>query len=148
MYALSWQLSLGTSVFTPDVQHKHRSNKKKTHDQNWNRSNFEPWRVLSVEPPHPTSPCGRGTACTPCPTAGIFPLPDGGSGGAGSHSLAGGAAGGADAGGAGVGPGHGGGAAGARRGLTHAPLQPLRPRPRPHQAPPRAAHPGDRKSVV
>lgn len=37
MYALSWQLSLWTSVFTPDVQHKYRSNKKETHDQNWNR---------------------------------------------------------------------------------------------------------------
>jgi len=37
MYALKWQMSLRTRVFTPDVQHKHRSNKKKTHDQNWNR---------------------------------------------------------------------------------------------------------------
>lgn len=37
MYALSWQLSLWTSVFTPDVQHKYRSNKKETHDQNRNR---------------------------------------------------------------------------------------------------------------
>lgn len=112
MYALSWQLSLRTSVFTPDVQHKHRSNKKKTHDQNWNRPNFEPRRVLSVEPPHPTGACGCGTACTSCPAAGIFPLPDSGARRAGSHGLAGGAAGGADARGAGVGPGHGGAGSG------------------------------------
>lgn len=37
MYALSWQLTLWASIFTPDVQHKYRSNKKETHDQNWNR---------------------------------------------------------------------------------------------------------------
>lgn len=35
---------------------------------------FEPWGVLSVEPPHPTSACGRGTARTPRPTAGVLPL--------------------------------------------------------------------------
>lgn len=35
---------------------------------------FKPWRVLSVESPHPTSACGCGTACTSCPAASIFPL--------------------------------------------------------------------------
>lgn len=92
------------------MQHKYRSNKKETHDQNWNRPNFEPWGVLSVEPPHPTSACGRGTARTPRPTAGVLPLPDGGAGGTGSHGLAGGAAGRTDVGSAGARPGHRGGA--------------------------------------
>lgn len=39
---------------------------------------FEPWRVLSVEPPHPTGTRGSGAACTSCPTASVLPLGDNG----------------------------------------------------------------------
>lgn len=39
---------------------------------------FEPWRVFSVESPHPTSACGSGTACASCPAAGVLPSEDNG----------------------------------------------------------------------
>lgn len=111
------------------MQHKYRSNKKETHDQNWNRPNFEAGRVLGVEAPHAACARGRGAAGAPGPAAGILPLPDGGAGGAGGHGFAGRAAGGAHVGGAGAGSGHDGG--GAAEALSAAPPAARAAEPRP-----------------
>lgn len=71
------------------MQHKHRSNEQKTHNQYRNRANFEARWIFRVESPHPPSASWGRPACAPCSTAGVFPLPDRGTRRPGGHCFTG-----------------------------------------------------------